>query len=736
VARGVTVPGSSVRLDIGSEGLVQISEADEPSWSVDRDLAGGSLPGQVRAAVGFAVGSGELVIRDAQSRTPWTTSRLRPGGVVQIDAKAHAGDVDTWSGSTAGAPVPVARMVATSVSAPSALSGERAVSITDDVQAMRAPLTVPSTLLTGSSGGVATISTDAAWLIYLAAKAGGRFAVPPPVPSAILAAPLCGGFAPEVGGLITLADPGVFWQTDTLGRMYAFQEAGEFALTSPVALGETVYVTWTGRQSASGSVTLRPELDSGSNYVYLTLSNTTLVLTVKAAGASPIQAVGSWSLPTGVAYPGRVQWKLERLSATQTRASVRGSLGGAWSTPVTVTHLALESLTKLTNFEQVAGLQVSRLADDALWTPPTAVIAASESPLASVVGVGEVRAWDVAQEVAAATMGALWVDEQGVLIYRARDRMRGAGEASGTITADGVVDLPWSLSIEDVADRVEVSYRPPTIAIVEDYSLTAWTAESAVKIGPGKTVQVMADLGDAAVSDVAPFYALWDGPAGVTTYSRWAAAKSASGGGTAPADGALRISTEVLSPSRIRLSITNTTADTLWTVNGSGESTLVLRSNIHVTPGEAVTIAAGLSATDARNPLVVDLGPWVQDEAVANEMLSWLVSMTSTPQPVLPNVEVEFDPTVRLGDVRQLVDPAYTGISAKVLVAGTHLERSAGALVQTLRLVVLSTMFDDLDRAFVELGVTTFDQLDTYMVANGITTFDDLDNWLFRLGGL
>ena len=127
----------------------------------------------------------------------------------------------------------------------------------------------------------------------------------------------------------------------------------------------------------------------------------------------------------------------------------------------------------------------------------------------------------------------------------------------------------------------------------------------------------------------------------------------------------------------------------------------------------------------------------IVDYAHKPEALAWLQSMTTTPQPVLDDVEVtQVDTGIRLGDVRKLLDPSYTGIAAKVLVAGTHLSAEPGSLAQRLRLVVLLPMFNDLDRALASLGIATFDQLDTYLVAQGITTFDALDAWLLSLGGL
>ncbi|AEI11809.1 hypothetical protein Celgi_1290 [Cellulomonas gilvus ATCC 13127] len=715
----VTTPDSTVRADLGA-GLAEVEAAD---WAVERDLSGTALPGQVRAATGFAVGSGQVVIRDAAARTPWSTSRILPGGSVEIDADPDGNRIDDEG-------APIARMVATAMSSPSAHASERMLDLVDDITSMRAPVTVPSSLLVASSG-TDVAYTDAAWVIFTAARAGGRHAVPPPVPSAILAASLCGSAVPEVGGIANIVASGWQWDTGLAGKIGAVEIGADLVPTSPIAVGSTTYFTWTSSSRYGWSSSLHVRTVTGGSYLHLL----PLYGTFRVAASGGSEVFGTWDRTANTVDEWRVEFRVERLSSTQTRVSLRGINTAPWSTPVTLTHPAMGDWT-IVNPESMNGLQVTTADDPALFAAPSAYIAASGSPLDAIVGVGQRDAWDLIQEVAAATMGAVWIDELGHLIYRARDTMRGAGASSGTVTADGVVDLPWSISTADVADRVEVTYQPANIATSSTYGLTVWQADAAIRVPAGKTVQVIAQLESAAASDFAPFYALWAGPTDTATYSRWAAATSASGGGASPASGALVVTIEPLSTTQVRLSIRNTTATTLWTVDGTGAPTLVLRANVHATPGEAVTIAAGAAAEVARNALSVNLGPWVQDAAVAAEMLDWLRAMTSTPAPMLEGVEVMPDSTIRLGDVRTLVDPTYTGISTKVLVAGTRHEASPGALALYLRLVVLSTMFDDLDRFFVAEGITTFDQLDTYLISQGVTTFDDLDNYLLRLGGL
>lgn len=167
---------------------------DVSAWSVSRSLSGGGLPGQARAASGSSVGQGTVTVESPTGRTPWTAGPIKPGGKVALDA---AEDVDI-------AAAPQGRMVVRTVSATSALSGERVLDIEDDLAGMRGPVVIPEGLaeglyFTGDSQTPGLSPIDAAFAIDIAARAGGFYSTPPPVASAVLSVPLCGTLDPEVG---------------------------------------------------------------------------------------------------------------------------------------------------------------------------------------------------------------------------------------------------------------------------------------------------------------------------------------------------------------------------------------------------------------------------------------------------------------------------------------------------------------------------------------------------------
>src|SRR5690606_8844666 len=223
---------------------------------------------------------------------------------------------------------------------------------------------------------------------------------------------------------------------------------------------------------------------------------------------------------------------------------------------------------------------------DSSWLDTrTALIAPANSPLDAIAEPTSGDAWDVIQQVAAATLGACWIDEEGRLVYRNRDQLRG-GVPQYTIQAlDHLEDLPWSISTDEVADRVEFTYRPPTVAIEPNDTLTVWQSTETVRVAAGATVNLVRDI-DGAASGPAPWFRHEDvGTYPLTRMSRYAAWTAPPGeSGSAPPDTALVVSSEMLTPTRIRITIRNTTGAAIWLYE------LIARARIHVQPGADITI--------------------------------------------------------------------------------------------------------------------------------------------------
>lgn len=366
-------------------------------------------------------------------------------------------------------------------------------------------------------------------------------------------------------------------------------------------------------------------------------------------------------------------------------------------------------------------------------------IESSGSPLRGVFGVSGQSAWSVAQSIAAATMGAVWISESGVFTYRNRHTLRGVGGYTESIEAlDSVESLPWTIDPADVADRVELTYTPTDIESTFHTS-TLWEATEAIRVNAGQTVRINADI-EGTTDRLSAFVPIWPmtGP-NVPSYadnqmSRWAASTNRDGGGVQPSDTAITVTASMQGPSRARITITNTTGGTLWLVDGNGNPCLTLRTNLLVRPGEPVVISSGANETNALNPLSIEAGAWVQDASTAQELLAWVTGQTSRAQAALSQVRVKPDLARQMGDPIRLTD-GHTGLRSKALITGISNSGGPEGYTQTLDLALMDVIFADLDTYFASNDLITFAHFDTFCVMNGLVTFADLDVWLTDFGG-
>lgn len=186
-----TNPRSVVTADFGDGAGV----LDASSWSLSRSLSGGGLPGQARASAGLGTASGSVTFDVPDGRTPWRAGPILPGGPVALDASVDGGET-----------VPVARMVARSISAGSALGSERMADLEESSPAMRAPAAVPVLINDGQVYGDG--GPDASHILDRVVFAAGLRSTTQNSPRhrTHLSVPLTGSSAPTAGRIA-----GVVW---------------------------------------------------------------------------------------------------------------------------------------------------------------------------------------------------------------------------------------------------------------------------------------------------------------------------------------------------------------------------------------------------------------------------------------------------------------------------------------------------------------------------------------------
>lgn len=356
----------------------------------------------------------------------------------------------------------------------------------------------------------------------------------------------------------------------------------------------------------------------------------------------------------------------------------------------------------------------------------------SGSMIKGVFNVSGQTCWQVIQEIAAATMGAAWLAEDGVLIYRNRSALRTGTHFETVEALDSLESLDWSVSLEGMADRVTLSYNPANITTDTSGRTTLWESSDPIGLSPYASRSIYIDI-EGTTDRFSPFLPIWDettaGDSG--TWSRWAAAYSRDGGGERPADNAVAVTIRQISPSQIRLIVTNTTDKSLWLVDASGNPTLILRTTLFVEPGETQTVSWGRPEEDAENTFEFNAGQWVQEPSVASTMLTWLSAQLETPNAVVGDVRVSPNLARQIGDIILLVD-ASSDLRVKALIIGIDLAGDSTGYSQSLRLAILDYTFSDFDSWANSAGVVTFDDFDNAVAAAGITTFDEFESWLRR----
>src|SRR5690606_39035186 len=125
------------------------------------------------------------------------------------------------------------------------------------------------------------------------------------------------------------------------------------------------------------------------------------------------------------------------------------------------------SQVRATEHSGLGGLQIGTSLDPldyGLLERETALVGASGSLLEAIIEPTSGDAWEVIQDVARATLGAAWIDERGRLVYRGREALRTGPVVAEVDALDRLEDIPGAVSLDEVADRVEVTYRPAVTA--------------------------------------------------------------------------------------------------------------------------------------------------------------------------------------------------------------------------------------------------------------------------------
>lgn len=676
-------------------------------WSIDRTLTGGFLPGQVRAASGFSIATANVSIPQSQGTqmTPWAPTgwQLTPGGSAQIFA-SHGG-ADSANSLLLG------KFKVEPISG-SPSDNQVNLDLVEDSGRLKRPVAIKWAY---TSTDADRYSMDASWVLDQIARAGGYYTTAKPDSQTVLSMPLVGGPACDRGTTFAATIDNFREDSHVIGlsgvSSVSAQQSGSgigsvFFLSAQVAgtggiirMGDVLIEVTPAEVNVIEGSSTRAVISLGRiglSHVQMRLTKITNGFIIRARADN-----GDWSSDRTATFAGSIPWEDDEVTVS------------------TISPTGFIRAVRLDNAEYLS-----------IWAQPTAIIELSGSPIRGIFDNEKKPGWDLAQNIATSTLGGLWISETGVFTYRSRHTLRGIETPVETVESlDQIERLTWRVDPADIADRIEVTYTPSDVIRSND-SITLWEATNVIVVRQFSTQNIYFDI-EGTTDRISPFVPIWDESTTDTRFSRYAASTSREAGGAQPANDALRFTSKMVGPSRVRITVQNTTSSPLWLVDGNGNPLLTVRTSLQVAPGEPVTVEQGVDEDDSISPLSIDCGSVVQDHATAVELCAWLEGQTRVALPTIEQVRVKPDLKRQIGDIIRLTD-GITNLSTKAIITSVQLQGNHEGYTQTLNLSMLTTTFVDMDDWLTDYA--RFADWDAWMSSQGITTFAQLDSWIDTLG--
>lgn len=704
---GWTQPSNASQTDDVLIDIPDTSWLDGPqplsSFSVKRELVGSLLPGQVRTGSGLSVASGDCDFAyPATLGAPWLQGqqRVKPEGTASLYAQADS-----------GATIPLGRFSVDEAGAALSLASMHLELIDEKIAQRR---------LNSFRGYIdENYPVDPAFIVDTIARDMGYYSTPAPVTSVVLSVPFAGSLVTD----LPVRNPNTI-------SSYPSGWGEVFGTIGPV--GDTS-CTYTVSPTPMASFFITATVAGQFNISLFGLSGT--ALTVAVDGSELVAFVSSGATGSVVrgddpAQPKRVEIECQRLGApgawTGFRCRGRSSATSAWGSWVTETTASSDTDSTfyqvgLSVFDGVSvvepgsmiGVQVSKVDDAGLWTVPNASIYPLGNTLVAASVEPDQGEWDAIQAVVAANLGAAWISPLGALIVRNFAWLRGARAVDAALEVlDDLDDLKWTVTSQDLADRVEVVYRPLDIMKSSDAGISPliFQATEAYELEPHGHLSVVIDT---------PLYTV------MTTFA-YSANTRRDGLGTP-----LIFSTPVLSITqtrinsrRTRLFIRNNTGDHLFTVDPTGEPSFFVHAQTIVNQETDAIVSAGASAERALSPISINAGIQCQTAEDAERILGFVRSQTSSPRFKVESVLVPFDWRRELGDIYTLTHKGVD-LDVKVLCAGMDVTGAPGDYQQHLDLVLLDQTLYDFDAAWdAHDGAATFADFNALWAGKTIEDFN------------
>lgn len=715
----------SIELVVAGAGW--LSGAAIGSWSIDRELVASTIPGNIRERTGLSIGAAQVTVRPSARATPWSKV---PANVVTTGVPATLRAVDPVDG--------VKQLGAWVTDDESGRLSAEAVQIAL-LEASRVGIDMPQTLPPyDNTPFTRWMPVDPVWPIPRMLEKVGFPAVPVGRAGTLLRVPMDGAIqsSSDIRPWSTDGEIAGGWSLMPDGTLGGSSGSGIRAIAQSLStpVGTT---TWHLALNVVGTVYL---FDFAQGWLVRVVNNQATGTYNMAAsnnlGASwgPTQTfVGRQSAD----WPDRVQIELTRTLAqsgsmpsitwqwTTTSARVRSSLTAAWSA------LSTHSVAKApagndptwNQVQVVGGLAIDGIpgipaspaagrfsafimdyaqpTSDALWTPRKAYLKPFGGDLGMPMVPDDVDAWGTIQDCASANLGAVIIDLDGIARVLTKDDLAAVPTATVDVGTE-FEDLDWTLDSDDTADRVQVAFTVPSITMTILGSTTlapeAWRSDGVITLPAGETVTISAVFDNVAAVGVFKDYLT---PIGAPT-SAWSQMSNlilfdnpdGTGSPLSTYTG-ISIDTQQTSSTTVAVKITNGTGTTLYAVDGNGDSGLILRARTVATFGTPQIVERGAAVETAKNPLEVDLTPWVQTKQQAQSIADYLWDRVSGNGlwKVL-SAKCRLDWSLDIGQVRSIAH-APSGLDSKVLITKVNLDGEPGQITQTVDMVLIPWTYTD-----------------------------------------
>lgn len=729
------LPGSLVSSDVQAySSYVQVNGVTRAhkSWSVERELVG-DLPAQVVAAGGIHQATGTIVWAEQGDVTetavnPWNAGAgwlPKPGDRVLIwvsdgvtSWRQFTGVIDDNTGDIGGLP---------------------SSSIIDDYDRLNVPFSHEAMLrimppLYRAEPEYRGVGLHSSYYVDAALRTAGFYATPKMEPSCAVSVPAQFSLWPERGtmtlGSTTGVDGGAW--ANTHEAPWGASMSNFRATYAPIiryAMDRATQFTMMVAPDHTGEAFFTAYYDAGStNYIRFSVTgNRTAVASLNGVEVCRV-AMGSATSVCLVVKDGT--WRL--------RTNAGAEAAGASTTPATgpLDRVVLQGNT----WARVAGFQMNYPSTSIEFAPlahtPSVkmhwTVAGHAGLMDAAPALENVPVVDLLQEISAATLTAMWIDEAGIFRWASSLYLRNQAPVQTVTTLDDIRSLSWEDSLLGVRSSVNVEHRIPAITRKRWDSVT-------LHQGSGETMQANEQSADFIKPDGDSDWIGVDST--VLRLGDPGTTRPMNGGWGSFAGGMLTsVNTETVASNELSFAFERIGTSTWKMTHSTGA--LPEDQNVELRfPAESTTIwerwwkeklpiIRGFAKTDwetvthtsaIRGPafapaLTHDCGPWNArdvDQVAIPRIADYIAEAVSTPKPTITGMRLGYDPRRQLGDVIIISSPKLMGVRLTALIVDIR-NSADGSYTQTVAVRIISarstfTTYDQLAEAWASGNYASLD---------------------------